>query len=405
MVSYRKDRDRQPKLTYHKASGQGVVRLNGKDHYCGPYGTPECRARYLRALAEWEASDRRPAAGPAGNPPAGPNPPGPVDLTLDEVLVAYLDYADGYYVKDGEPTSEPGNIRLAIKPVHELFGDLPAAQFDPPRLKAVREAFIKGGLCRNEINRRVRLIVRAIKWACSEGMAPPSVHHGLKTVDGLRKGRSGVRESKPVKPVPDAFVDAVLPHVSRQLAAMIRLQQVTAMRPGEVCIMRTIDINTTGRVWQFRPHSHKNEHHDRERIVYIGPEGQAILKPWLRPDLTAYLFSPAEAVAEYRARRRQDRKTRVQPSQLARQGRGPKRTLGDHYNNRSYGHAVAKACDKAGVPRWSPNRLRHGAATKIRREFGIETAKAILGHASVMPTQVYAEQDAAKAMDAMAKIG
>ena len=45
MMSYRKNRDRQPKLTHHKASGQGVVRLGGKDHYCGPYGTPERRAR------------------------------------------------------------------------------------------------------------------------------------------------------------------------------------------------------------------------------------------------------------------------------------------------------------------------------------------------------------------------
>jgi hypothetical protein len=65
MVSYRKNRDRQPKLTHHKASGQGVVRLNGKDVYCCRYGTPECRAKYLRSLSEWEAADRQPIEPPA----------------------------------------------------------------------------------------------------------------------------------------------------------------------------------------------------------------------------------------------------------------------------------------------------------------------------------------------------
>src|SRR3954453_22552169 len=44
---------RFPKLIHHKASNQGVVRLDCKDVYCGPFGTPECQARYLRALADW----------------------------------------------------------------------------------------------------------------------------------------------------------------------------------------------------------------------------------------------------------------------------------------------------------------------------------------------------------------
>jgi hypothetical protein len=55
--------------------------------------------------------------------------------------------------------------------------------------------------------------------------------------------------------------------------------------------------------------------------------------------------------------------------------------------------------------RWHPNRLRHSAATRLRREFGLDVAKAVLGHSSVMPTQVYAEQDQAAAADAMRRIG
>jgi hypothetical protein len=101
---------------------------------------------------------------------------------------------------------------------------------------------VDSGLCRNEVNRRVRLITRAFKWAAGEELIPASVHHGLKAVDGLRRGRCGVRESEPVTPVPDVFVDAVRPHVSRQVWAMIQLERLSGMRPGEACIMRTIDV-------------------------------------------------------------------------------------------------------------------------------------------------------------------
>jgi len=49
--------------------------------------------------------------------------------------------------------------------------------------------------------------------------------------------------------------------------------------------------------------------------------------------------------------------------------------------------------------------LRHLAATNLRREFGIEIARAVLGHSKVDMTEVYAEMDAAKAKDAMSKLG
>lgn len=270
------------------------------------------------------------------------------DLTIVELIRAYWRHAEVYYRKNGQPTREVGMIKLAMQPLGRLYGDTPAKDFGPLQLKAIRQAMIETDICRNEVNRRVRLIVRAFKWAVSEAMVPPSVHHGLKAVDGLKKGRCGIRESPPVKPVPDAFVDAVLPHVSRQVAAMIQLQRLAGMRPGEVCIMRTIDIDTSGRVWLYTPESHKTEHHERERIVPLGPRAQEILRPWLRPELTAYLFQPREAMAEHRAAMRAARKSKVQPSQQDRRKRAPRRVLGDRYNARSYGHAVAKACERPG---------------------------------------------------------
>lgn len=386
---------RVPSYRLHKPTGLAVVTIGGRDHYLGKHGTPESRAEYNRRIAEWLATGRRPTVA---------EPSSVSDLSVNEMLVGYVRHADSYYVKNGKPTSEPSNIRLALRPLRQLYGLTPAREFGPLRLKAVRQAMIDSGLCRNEVNRRVRLIVRAFKWAVGEEMVPPSVHHGLRAVPGLRRGRVDVRESEPVKPVPDAFVDAVRPFVSRQIWAMIQLQRLSGMRPGEVCIMRTIDVDTSGRVWVFTPESHKTEHHDRERRIYLGPAAQEILRPWFRPELNAYLFQPQEAIAEHRAERRRNRKTRVQPSQLVRRKRNPKRVLGDHYNARRYGHAVARACDRANFPHWHPNQLRHNAATRLRKEFGLDVARVILGHSSPVVTEVYAEVDRDKAISVMERV-
>jgi integrase len=372
------------------------VTIGGRDIYLGEHDTPESRAEYDRLIAEWLATGRRLmlADGVAG-----------VDLTINEMLLAYLHHADAYYVKNGKPTTEPVNIRSAIRPLRQLYGHTPVREFGPLRLKAVRQAMADAGLCRNEINKRVRIIVRSFKWAVAEEMVPPSVHHGLRAVTGLRRGRADVRESEPVKPVLDAFVDAIRPHVSRQVWTMVQLQRLSGMRPGEVCIMRTIDVDMSGQVWIYTPSEHKTEHHGKERRIYLGPAAQEILRPWLRPELTAYLFQPREAEAERRAEQRANRGTPVRPSQQDRRKRNPKRVLGDRYNARSYGHAIAKACDKSGVPHWSPNQLRHSAATRLRRSFDLDTVRAVLGHSSPVVTEVYAELDGAKAAEAMERVG
>jgi integrase len=63
------------------------------------------------------------------------------------------------------------------------------------------------------------------------------------------------------------------------------------------------------------------------------------------------------------------------------------------YDRVTYARAVSRACDKAKVEKWSPNQLRHTAATEIRSKFGLEGAQIVLGHASADVTQVYAERD------------
>jgi site-specific recombinase XerD len=389
---------RTPSYRLHRPTGLAVVTIDGRDVYLGKHGTPESRAEYDRQIARWLANGRR------GDPRS--------DASVVELMARYVRHADSYYVKDGRPTGEPGMVRLSLRPLARLYGDTPAKDFGPTALKAVRQAHIDAGLCRNEVNRRAQHVVRFFRWCVENELVPSAVLHALKAVPGLKRGRCDVRESEPVRAVADAAVDAIRPHVSRQVWAMVELQRLTGMRPGEAILMRTMDLDVTGPVWEYVPGRHKTEHHGRERRVYLGPKAQEVVRPWLRADLAAYLFSPAEAEAE-------------------RMGRPARPGLGARYTVRSYHKSIARGCDRAhphptleGVAkdeltpdraadlkewrrahRWHPNRLRHNAATRLRREFGLDVARVILGHSSPAVTEVYAEVDRAKAVDVMGRVG
>ena len=122
------------------------------------------------------------------------------------------------------------------------------------------------------------------RWGAENEIVPGAVVRDIDNVAGLRKGRTTARETAPVKPVAEGHVEAIEPFVSRQVWAMIRLQRLTGMRPGEARIMRACDIEMDGDVWEYRPHEHKTEHHDIERTVYLGLDAQAIVREFLKPN-------------------------------------------------------------------------------------------------------------------------
>jgi integrase len=95
----------------------------------------------------------------------------------------------------------------------------------------------------------------------------------------------------------------------------------------------------------------------------------------------------------------------VQPSHRNRKKKFPKRKPGKQYSESSYNRAITTACKKAGVPVWTPNQLRHSAATEVRQKFGLEAAQMHLGHASADTTQIYAETDIEKAVEVARKLG
>lgn len=425
-------RHRVPSYRRHKQSGQAIVTLtdglgNRRDVLLGSYGSDESRAEYARVIAEWEASGRHLSRAPGAV--RGPS--------INELILAYCHFIEGYYRhQDGTPTSEVYNIKLAMRALKDLYGHTVAAEFDTLALEAVRERYIRQGHCRNRINKDVARVKRLFRWAGARKMVPPEVYQALTQVEGLRAGRSEARETEPVRPVPEDVVEATLPFLTGQVAAMVCLQLATGMRPGEVAVIRGVDLDTSGDVWKYRPGSdvgvhgkHKTAWRGHKKVIFIGPRGQAVLRPWLRSNLTEYLFQPREAVAAFREGLRKRRKTGVPPAQKARRKQMPKRAPREQYTTSSYASAVAKGvqaankaracesckklspeercavCRASALPHWHPNQLRHTKATEIRRVAGLDAARAVLGHRSPQITEVYAELDASRAADIMERLG
>ncbi|MGH7178701.1 MAG: tyrosine-type recombinase/integrase, partial [Tepidisphaeraceae bacterium] len=365
------------------------------DHYLGPYGTRASRAEYDCQIAKWIAAGRRT----------------PVDAdgpTVVEVAAAFRRHAAAYYRHaDGTPTSEPVAFDTALGPLLKLYGRTPAADFGPLALKAVRNEMIRRGWVRTSINKHAARIRHVFKWAVENELVPANALYGLQAVSGLRVGRSDAAESEPVKPVPQVHVDAVLPHVSKQVGALIRLQLLCGARPGELLMLRGSDLDTSGKLWSFSPVQHKTLHRGQGRTIYFGPRSQEIIREFLKPDLQACLFDPRDAEHDRREAMHAARKTPASVGNApgTNRKRHPQRSAGDRYTVASYRRAIARGCDDADVPRWHPHQLRHSFATSIRRERGLEVAQVALGHASIEASQIYAERNNALAMRLMEQIG
>lgn len=393
-----------PKVRLHKPTGQAICDYydpgTGTRRSCrlGPFGSDEAQEKYARLVADLVAARKvAPAKG--------------LKLCVAEVAARYIVHAEGYYLDrtTGKPSTEFGNIKVAIGVLVTAEGRLQADAFGPVAFRRVVAAMVARGWARTFVNAQAARIRRAFKWAASEELVPVTVFQGVATVPGLKRGRTTAPESEPVGPAPEADVEKTLPHLSGVLTAMVRFQRLTGSRPQDACQLRGDAIDRSAEVWVFRPGQHKGAWRGKVREVMIGPRAQAVIAPYVLRCGGGYLFSPAESKAEYAAARRAARKSKVWPSHDRRYAgqkkEHPKRAPGTRFTSRSYAKAVLRACRAAGVEPWAPNQLRHAAGTEIRREYGAEAARVALGHDKLSTTELYAERDRELAARVAAEVG
>ncbi|MEO2049627.1 MAG: site-specific integrase [Pirellulales bacterium] len=410
-----------PKYCKHRASGQAVVTISGRDHYLGPHGTKASRLEYDRLIGEWLQNGRQSQIPQDGS------------ITIIELCARYWKFAKQYYRKNGQSTQVTPGIKCALKYMKDRYGRTLAIEFGPLALKAIRQQMVEDGSSRVYVNDHIGRIKRMFKWAAEEELIPASIPQSLTMVSGLRKGKTEARETAPILPVDDGIVDVTMDHIQAIPADMVRFQRFTGCRPAEVCKLRPCDLNRSGDVWTYRPESHKTEHHGRDRTILIGPQAQGVLLKYLARDAQTHCFRPCDSEEKRRAAALANRKTSLSCGNVRGSNvkRKPKKKPGTKYTTDSYRRAIHRACDKTfphpqlsklkakeqtdgqktelrkwqSDRHWNPNQLRHTAATEIRREFGLEAAQVILGHSQANVTQVYAERDIAKGIEVAKRIG
>ena len=366
-----------PSYRRHAPSGQAVVTIDGRDHYLGAFNTPASRSAYRRLIAEIlanESGSPQQQATPIAAPPtiqyAAPAASPPPTPTIVHMVAEFWRIADrqGWYMKNGKPTTTRATLRHILQVLVREFGDWHVGEFGPLALDQLREvlaeplrAKAKGKLTRNTINSYAYKIRNVFRRCAEFEIVPAEVYSRLKVVSALTRSKCAfVRETPKVAPVDRATVDATIKHATPDVVAMVELQWHSGARPGEVLNMRTKDIDRTDpEAWRYVPATHKTEHRDRDREVWLGPKAIEVLRPWLLADPAAFLFPLAQMKQPVAA----------------------------------YAKAVRRACIRAGVPAWAPNALRHARATEIRKKFGLEAAQVALGHSNANITQVYAERD------------
>jgi len=208
-----------------------------------------------------------------------------------------------------------------LRVVRELYGHVPAAEFGPVSLQAVRAKLIRdrkaGGLgwCRLRANKQIGRVRRCWKWAVGQELVPADLWTALTAVAGLRRGRSAARETAPVLPVPDVDYVATLPAMVPTIRAMVRLQRAAGLRPEDVRQLTPANVDRSGELWVFRPDTHKMEYLGFVRAMPLSPSAREILEPLLDGKAPGEaVFSPRQAREEMYAERRARRVCKVFPS-------------------------------------------------------------------------------------------
>ena len=387
---------REPGYCRHKPTNQAYVNLGGQVIYLGAYGSSESKERYNRLKAEWLINRHAAKFQPKAIRNAGP--------CISAICNDYLDHAEKYYAG----SSEYVNLELAIQPLSELYAESPANEFGIVQFRACREWWLKDPKrSRQYVNKQMKRLLRVLKWAVGEGMLPASIYDTLRYVPALMKGRTDAPETKPVKPVSRALVDATIKHMTTVQADMVRFQQLVGCRPGELCMITPSMVNRSEAVWLIELADHKTSYRGKSRTLYVGPQAQAILTKYLLRAANSACFSPIESEKQRRQAMHEARTTPMNEgnkpgSNIAKK---PRKTPGDAYTTSSYAHAIKYACIRGKLESWSPNQLRHSVATDIRKQFGLEAAQVILGHSDANITQTYAERDSSKAIAVALAVG
>lgn len=352
--------------------GRAIVTLTDsesgrrREFRLGAFGSPDAQAKYHTLMAKYAAAGNR----------LDPDTRSDGSLSVGHLVYAYWTFAKGRY-----HGGHLGAIKSAIRLVNRHYGTQSLESFGPKALRELREIMVSGGhdhkpWSRQHTNAQIGRVRQMFSWGVSHEMAGADQLTAIKTVRPLRFGETPARETEPVQPAILEHVLATLPYLNRQIRTAVELQMLTASRPGEILLIRPMDIvKRSDDLWVFDPKQHKGRWRGKMRLIPLGPLAIEAIRPFMDRKPPRPCLSPRQALLESQGRvRRGD-------------VRNGERRTGKYYLSGSYRNAVVKACEKAGVPKWTPYQLRHWAISEIEHATDEQSAAIVAGHSSTRVTR------------------
>ena len=298
-------------------------------------------------------------------------------IRVDELCALWSAHCKEYY-----RGASSANAMLDIRLFREMFANAALSELTHADMLKHRDALIRSGVSRRTVNDRLNRVKYMIGWALDEALIPATVKAELTQVKAVKRGRSAAPEHAPVRPVDDTTIAATVGHMMPNTADMVRVHRLTGMRPCELCAMRWSNIDTTRTPWVYRvpPEANKNSWRGnlgQPRAICIGPKAREILERHRDGDIP---FSPVKAMEEHVQSQRRERVTPFYGKAKKKKDAHIPRKLGERWTTNAYTQTIHAACRRAKIALWGANRLRHAFATEVRRAFGLDAARAVLGH-------------------------
>ena len=152
-----------PGYLHHKKSGQAMVVLQGKTIYLGKYKSKSSREEYERVIGDYLANGKK-------LPPTRSQ----TEITIEEAVLLFLEYAKKHYTKNGKVTSTFTNYRESLCILTKHYASCGVSDFGPVSLIFLRDKMLHEGFidkkeerqvyARKTINDRVASIVAMFRW-------------------------------------------------------------------------------------------------------------------------------------------------------------------------------------------------------------------------------------------------
>jgi integrase len=396
----------KPLARVHKQSGRERLRISGRQFWLGKAGSKTAKQNYEIIISVWIANDHEIPQDFEWPPKAAPQVEVKIELPRDtsQITIGAL-VAKHLHTIKGDLT--PKQLRAkarwwvarSMANALESRSGVLACEFGPRMLKDVclelantpmqaRRNGEKVHRTKSQCRKVISEIKRMFKNAVVDELIKPERLVALDALEELPL--DNCRAAQKRRPAPTEDVIAALEKLPPVLRDLFRFMDATAARPSEVCrlILSEITLEDGHSIW--RPREHKTQEHT-SREIPLGPIAREIVDRWSTGKQDDEPLFSVKDVDRLRTDEMVSFKRRDIES--------------DAFDQAALRKIIIKACKAAGVDRWSPYQIRHGALTRYRRETSLDGAQKIAGHTKASITEGYALPDLSIAIAAAEKVG